>query len=108
MKQLNNKMKVSNMNRFHIKILPLVIFFLIPFFPDNTVEVVGENEMVQTISNLDKIIQDEMIYGNLVGLAVSVVKDGKIIHQKSYGFTDLEKKTPLRIPHFSDGHQFPR
>jgi len=93
MKQLNNKMKVSNMNRFHIKILPLVIFFLIPFFPDNKVEVVGENEMVQTISNLDQIIQEEIISGNLVGIAISVVKDGKILHQKSYGFTDLEKKT---------------
>jgi CubicO group peptidase (beta-lactamase class C family) len=95
MKHVKKQMKLSNMNKFHIKILPLVIFFLIPFFPDNKVEVVSKNEMEQTISNLDKIIQDEMIYGNLVGLAVSVVKDGKIIHQKSYGFTDLEKKTPF-------------
>jgi CubicO group peptidase (beta-lactamase class C family) len=95
MKHVKKQMKLSNMNKFHIKILPLVIFFLIPFFPDNKVEVVSKNEMEQTISNLDKIIQDEMIYGNLVGLAVSVVKDGRVIHQKSYGFTDLDKKTPF-------------
>ena len=69
MKHVKKQMKLSNMNKFHIKILPLVIFFLIPFFPDNRVEVVSKNEMEQTISNLDKIIQDEMIYGNLVGLA---------------------------------------
>jgi CubicO group peptidase (beta-lactamase class C family) len=92
MNHLKKQMKVSNMNRFHISILPVLILFLILAFSEKE-KVVDEIE--QTSSSIDKIIQDEMIYGNLVGLSVSVVKDGKVIHQKSYGFTDLEKKTPF-------------
>lgn len=92
MKHLRKQSKVWNMNRFHIKILPVLILFLIPIFSEKGKVV---NEIEQTNSSIDQIIQDEMIYGNLVGLAVSVVKDGKVIHQKSYGFTDLEKKTPF-------------
>lgn len=92
MEQKNIKMKGSDRNRFHIRIFPLLILFLMPIFSDH--ENVRD-EFEQTSSNIDKIIQDEMIYGNLVGLAVSVVKDGRVIHQKSYGFTDLEKKTPF-------------
>lgn len=95
MKQINNKINASNLNKLHIIILPLVIFFLIKFLAGNNKDVYNNIEIDQSTINLDNIINEEMIYGNIVGLTISVVKDGRTIHQKSYGFTDLENKTPF-------------
>lgn len=94
MKRFKNKIEVSGLNKFKVVILPLVIFLLIPFSVSNK-RVEQNTNTVTARSDIDKIVEQEIIHGNLVGLAVSVVKDGKVIHQKSYGFTDLEKKTPF-------------
>ncbi len=44
---------------------------------------------------LDRVIQDEIIKQNLPGVAVGVIKNGKIIYTKGFGYTDLEKKTKV-------------
>ena len=45
--------------------------------------------------SLDTYIKREMVRWNLPGLAIAVVKDGKVILMKGYGYADLEKKTPV-------------
>lgn len=94
MKRFKNKIEVSGLNKFKVVLLPLVIFFLIPLSISNK-RIEQNTNTVTARADIDKIVEQEIIHGNLVGLAVSVVKDGKVIHQKSYGFTDLEKKTPF-------------
>lgn len=45
--------------------------------------------------SLDVYINREMKRWNLPGLAIAVVKDGKVIVMKGYGYSDLVKKTPV-------------
>ncbi len=45
--------------------------------------------------SLDTYINREIKRWNLPGLAITVVKDGKVIVMKGYGYADLEKKTPV-------------
>lgn len=45
--------------------------------------------------SLDSYIQREIVRWNLPGLAIAVVKDGKVIHLKGYGYSDVTKKTPV-------------
>lgn len=43
----------------------------------------------------DKFINEEMKENNVPGVILSVVKDGDIIFEKGYGYSDLEKNTPV-------------
>ena len=45
--------------------------------------------------SLDIYINREMKRWNLPGLAIAIVKDGKVIVAKGYGVTDIVKKTPV-------------
>lgn len=45
--------------------------------------------------SLDIYISREMKRWNLPGLAIAIVKDGKIIVEKGYGVSDIVKKTPV-------------
>lgn len=44
---------------------------------------------------IDRAVQNEMCAQGLFGLAIGLVKDGKIIYLKGYGYEDLEKKIPV-------------
>ncbi len=50
------------------------------------------NFYYQTNNAIEAVIKDEMIKQNLVGVAVGVIKDGRTIHLKSYGYTEIESK----------------
>jgi CubicO group peptidase (beta-lactamase class C family) len=41
-------------------------------------------------SKLDKLVETAMLRFNVAGVAVSIVKDGKIIHNKGYGVKSIE------------------
>jgi CubicO group peptidase (beta-lactamase class C family) len=43
---------------------------------------------------LDEYIREQMQRQNIPGLSVAVLKDGKILEAKGYGFSDLKAKTP--------------
>ena len=43
--------------------------------------------------SLDTYIKREMVRWNLPGLAIAIVKDGKVIMMKGYGYADISKKT---------------
>lgn len=45
--------------------------------------------------SLDTYINREMKRWNLPGLAIAVIKDGKVIHIKGYGYSNIIKKTPV-------------
>ena len=45
--------------------------------------------------SLDTYIKREMTRWNLPGLAIAIVKDGKVVLMKSYGYADVVKKTPV-------------
>lgn len=45
--------------------------------------------------SLDIYIKREMARCELPGLALAIIKDGKVVVMKGYGYSDLEKKTPV-------------
>ena len=42
----------------------------------------------------DKLVQDEMYNEQIPGLALAVVKDGRILKARAYGFADVDSKVP--------------
>lgn len=44
---------------------------------------------------LDGIMPQQLARSDIAGAVVSVVKDGKVIFAKGYGYADVEKKTPV-------------
>ena len=63
----------------------LVLLFIITLFQVNT-------SKAQTIKDIDTFIDTAMKHWKIPGLAVAIVKDGKIIHSCGYGFKDLKTK----------------
>lgn len=61
----------------------IVLFCLAPFM------VAGQN------SAADSIVQQLIDSGKAVGISVAVVKNNKLIYNKSFGYKELETKTPL-------------
>jgi CubicO group peptidase (beta-lactamase class C family) len=49
----------------------------------------------QTISAVDKVVQDELVKQNIVGGAVAVIRNGKIIHSNGYGHRTLARETRI-------------
>lgn len=43
----------------------------------------------------DNLVQDRMYHELIPGLALAVVKDGKILKAKGYGFADVDSKVPV-------------
>ena len=44
---------------------------------------------------LDGLIPQQIEKADIAGAVVSVVKDGKVLFEKGYGYSDVEKKTPV-------------
>jgi len=66
------------------KFIPL---FLIALFPYS---LISQNTFVK--DSLDKYVNREMQKWQIPGVAVAIVKDGKVIVSKGYGVKDLDKK----------------
>jgi CubicO group peptidase (beta-lactamase class C family) len=43
---------------------------------------------------VDKLVQDKMYNEQIPGLALAVIKDGKILKAQAYGFADVDSKVP--------------
>jgi CubicO group peptidase (beta-lactamase class C family) len=50
-------------------------------------------ETLQTL--IDSVVQAHMINERIPGVGFALVKDGKLIFEKAYGFSDLENSTPV-------------
>src|SRR5258707_15078232 len=44
---------------------------------------------------LDGVMPSQLQRENIAGATIAVVKDGKLIFAKGYGFSDVEKRTPV-------------
>src|SRR5437868_13393548 len=44
---------------------------------------------------LDGLIPQQIEKADIAGAVVAVVKDGKVLFEKGYGYSDAEKKTPV-------------
>ncbi len=47
------------------------------------------------LADFDKFVLGELKKWNTPGIAITVVKDGKVILKRGYGFRDVEKKLPM-------------
>ena len=46
---------------------------------------------------LDGVVPLQLKQGNIAGAVVLVVKDGKVLYAKGYGYSDVKKKTPVTV-----------
>lgn len=46
-----------------------------------------------TSQKIDSLVADALVKFNVAGVAVAIVKDGKVIHSKGYGLADINTKT---------------
>lgn len=44
---------------------------------------------------VDKLVDDRMYHEQIPGLALAVIKDGKIVKMQTYGFADVDSKIPV-------------
>ena len=59
--------------------------------PDPAYQVIAD----PALADFDKFVEGEMKKWNTPGVAITVVKNGKVILQRGYGVRDLEKKLPM-------------
>ncbi len=76
------------MQLFQSKIQWFIIFFPLSFFSSVT-KTAAQNSFIK--DSLDQFIQREMVRWQIPGVAVAVVKDGKIIVSKGYGVREAGK-----------------
>lgn len=48
------------------------------------------------LNNIDKLLEENVKNQNIPGAVALIVRNGKIAYFKSFGYSDLEKKTPLK------------
>ncbi len=51
---------------------------------------------IKRLATIDKMIQDYIASGKIPGATALIIRNGKIVYHKSFGFSDVEKKTPLK------------
>ncbi|MGD8581792.1 MAG: serine hydrolase domain-containing protein [Gammaproteobacteria bacterium] len=51
--------------------------------------------LAETAAQIDAVVLDEMARQNIVGMAVGIVKNGRIYYAKGYGYTDLARTQPV-------------
>ena len=49
----------------------------------------------QSLTGLDEFVAAQMKEWKVPGVAVAVIKDGKVIHSKGYGYRDVKKQLPV-------------
>ncbi len=79
------------------KIFSIIISILICIIPINT-NAMEKPQVISDINNTtiaefsDKYFNDIIEKRDIPGVAVIIVKDGKVIHKEGYGYADVEKK----------------
>lgn len=53
----------------------------------------------ERLAALDAGIQAEIDEGRVAGVVVAIARQGKIVHNKAYGYANLETRTPMRTDH---------
>ncbi len=68
-----------------------------PLLPQGEPESVGMS--AARLAVLDVGIQAEVDNGNIAGLVVAVARHGRVVHNKAYGYANLETREPMRTDH---------
>ena len=55
----------------------------------------GQNDLKERLEKLSARLEEGRKKNHIPGMAIAVVKDGKIIFARGYGVSDLEKNTPV-------------
>lgn len=50
----------------------------------------------ERLARIDNAMQEYISKGQLPGIVALIVRNGKIVYEKSFGFSDVENKTPLK------------
>src|SRR5215212_874949 len=58
-------------------------------------QALGPTDPAELAAFLDDLFRKEMEENHIAGAAVSVVKDGKLLFAKGYGYADVEQGTPV-------------
>ena len=75
------------------RMLKLVVFFALLFVP---VQLSAQNAPAQiNLEGFDAFVEKVMKDWKVPGLSLAIVKDGKIVYAKGYGFRDVAKKLPV-------------
>ncbi|MEJ7646301.1 MAG: serine hydrolase domain-containing protein [Chryseolinea sp.] len=56
----------------------------------------GSGMSLERLKRVDKLVEATMAAGSIPGAVALIMRDGKVIYHKAFGFSDLEKKTPLK------------
>jgi CubicO group peptidase (beta-lactamase class C family) len=59
----------------------------------------GPTDPAELEAFLDELLRKEMEGNHIAGAAVSVVKDGKLLFAKGYGYADVDRKIPVDSEH---------
>lgn len=62
-----------------------------PDKPDPAFQVIAD----PALADFDKFVEAELKKWNTPGVAITVIKGGKVILQRGYGYRDIEKKLPM-------------
>ena len=52
----------------------------------------GQSQNIKELKYLDKFIDSTMLRWSVPGLAIAVVKDGKVIYEKGFGYRNMKTK----------------
>jgi CubicO group peptidase (beta-lactamase class C family) len=53
----------------------------------------------QRLEQMDKAIQAEIDSGNVAGMVVAISRHGRLVHNRAYGYADVEKGVEMRTNH---------
>ncbi|MEW5821759.1 MAG: serine hydrolase domain-containing protein, partial [Cyanobacteriota bacterium] len=73
------------------KILLILVLNLVFIFSNNLI-FAEQNTDCEQLNGLDEYINETMADWNVPGMAIAIVKDGKAIYMKGFGYRDLDKK----------------
>ncbi len=54
---------------------------------------------VERLARIDNLLNEYVAKGNIPGAVALIVRNGKIVYEKSVGYSDVENKTPLTKDH---------
>lgn len=64
--------------------------------PSPLIRAAGPAADLQTVQDVvDKVVRQAMAKDRLAGVTVSVVRDGRVIFSKGYGYADVERRVPV-------------
>ena len=88
--KIPQKMNFDKVNPFGL----LALFICLGLSIAHCEQVLPDKEVVLN-DKVDRLVRDKMYHEVIPGLALAVVKDGKIINAQAYGFADVDAKIPV-------------